>query len=324
MILRLSSLSIDGDNKSSELHEQLNHKESETELTANQELTMTTSARTQNRIVTESAKVSNIIVTAAAGFPLIKTFRGKEGEDVECFLKNVSRYIELKVSNGMYKSDMEQHMDHITLIYSHYTCRVQEYIETMDGEWEVNPMVVQDGLNCPYWRMRDTGIEDDVNPMDGPHQKPTKTFRHYIQRMQKLVGLCKGRDKMYESLTCRFCQVIHDGVNQKMLILVPGTLEQKGKICFATYMAYTQGLAGTEEEPEYGRRRSTYFDNDGYEDSDDLLDSDSDSSDDERDHRWRKGKDQKHWKSLRKLKERRNEKASEKLMDLQKMWEEKA
>ena len=69
---------------------------------------MATAAGTQNGIVTEAAKIPNVIVTAAAGYPLIKTFRGKEGEDVERFLKNVSRYNELKVSTGMYKSDMER------------------------------------------------------------------------------------------------------------------------------------------------------------------------------------------------------------------------
>jgi len=106
-------------------------------------------------------------VTATAGYPLIKTFKGKEAEDIECFLKNVSRYIELQVSNGMYKSDMEQHMGHDTLIYSHCVCRVQEYIDAMDGKWEVNPTVVQDGLNCRFWKMRDTGVEGNVNPMDG-------------------------------------------------------------------------------------------------------------------------------------------------------------
>ena len=109
---------------------------------------MATAAGTQNGIVTEAVKIPNVIVMAAAGYPLIKTFRGKEEEDVERFLKNVSRYIELKVSNGMYKSDMEQHMDHVTLIYSHYARRVQEYLDTMDSKWEVNPTVVQDGLNC--------------------------------------------------------------------------------------------------------------------------------------------------------------------------------
>ena len=148
MITGLRSLSIDGDNGSSELQEQPNHEESETEPTANQEPTMATAAGTQNGIVTEAVKIPNVIVMAAAGYPLIKTFRGKEEEDVERFLKNVSRYIELKVSNGMYKSDMEQHMDHVTLIYSHYARRVQEYLDTMDSKWEVNPTVVQDGLNC--------------------------------------------------------------------------------------------------------------------------------------------------------------------------------
>jgi len=90
---------------------------------------------------------------------------------------------------------------------------------------------------------------------------------------------------------------------------------------FERCIAYAQGLAGTEEEPAYGRRRSAYFNND---DSDDSDDSDSDSSDDERDRRRRKSKDRKHRKSLRKRKERRNEKASEKLSDLHKLREEEA
>jgi len=193
VITGLRSLSIDGDNGSSELQDLPNNEESATELTANQDLTanqeptvnqepiMATAAGTQNGIVTEAAKILNVIVTAAARYPLINTFRGKEAEDVERFLKNVSRYIELKVSNGMYKSDIEQHMDHVTLIYSHCAPRVQEYIDTMDGKWEVNPTVVQDGLNCQYQRIRDTGVEDDVNPMDGLRQKPNETFRRYIQ-----------------------------------------------------------------------------------------------------------------------------------------------
>jgi len=268
--------------------------------TTNQELTMATAAGTQNGIVTEAAKIPNVIVTAAEGYLVIKTFRGKEGEDVERFLKNVSRYIELKVSNGMYKSDMEQHMDYNTLIYSHYACRVQEYIVTMDGEWEVNSTVVEDGLNCRYRRMRDTGVEDDVNPMDGLRQKPNKTLRRYIQWTQKLAGLCKGRNDMYESLTSTFCREIRDGVNRKKLISVPGVREQKGKIRFEMCMAYAQGLAGTEEEPVYGRQRSACFDNDDSDDRDDSSDSDSDSSDDEWDRRRRKSNNRKHWKSLQK------------------------
>jgi len=54
---------------------------------------MATAAGTQNGIVMEAAEVPNLIMTAAAGYPLIKTFRGKEWEDVERFLKNVARYI---------------------------------------------------------------------------------------------------------------------------------------------------------------------------------------------------------------------------------------
>jgi len=106
---------------------------------------MATAAGTQNGIVIEAAKILNVIMTATAGYLLIKTFRGKEGEDVERFLKNVSRYIKLKVSNGMYKSDMKQHMHHLTLIYFHCMRRVQEYIDTMDGEWEVNTTVFKTG-----------------------------------------------------------------------------------------------------------------------------------------------------------------------------------
>jgi len=246
----LRSLSIDGDNGSSELQEQPNHEESETKPTGNQdptttqsptenqEPTMATAAGTQNRIVTEAMKIPNVIVMAAAGYQLIKTLGGKEGEDVEGFLKNVSRYIELKVSNGMYKSDMKQHMDHVTLIYSRCACRVQEYIDTMDDEWEVNPTVVRDGLNCRYQRMRDTGVEDDVNPMDSLRQKPNETFRGYIQRTQNLAGLCKGRDDLYKGLTSRFCPGIRDGVNGKTLISVPAVQEQKGKIRCETCMAY--------------------------------------------------------------------------------------
>ena len=159
---------------------------------------------------------------------------------------------------------------------------------------------VQDGLNCRYRRMRDTGVEDDVNPMDGLRQKPNETFRRYIQWTQKLAGLCKGRDNLYESLTFRFCRGIHDGVNRKTLISVSGVREQKGKIHFETCMAYAQGLARTEKEPAYGRQRSAYFDNDDSDDSQDSSDSDSDSSDNERDHHRRKSKDRKHRKSLRK------------------------
>ena len=77
---------------------------------------------------------------------------------------------------------MEQHMNHDTLINSHCARRVQKYIDTMDGEWEVNHTVVQDWPNCWYRRMRDTGSEDDVNPMDGLQQKPNETLRHFIQQ----------------------------------------------------------------------------------------------------------------------------------------------
>ena len=280
-----------------------------------QDAEMSTAGTSHNGIITEAVKVPNVIVTAATGYPLIKTFRGKEGEDVERFLRNVSRYIELKVLNGMYKSDMEQHLDHVTLIYSHCARRVQEYIDTMDGEWEVNPTVVQEGLTCRYRRMKDTGVFD-----------ARIFFRRYIQRTQRLSGLCKGCEDLYESLTSRFCRGIRDGVNRKTLISVPGVREQKGKIRFETCMAYAQGLAGTEEEPQSGRRRSAYFDGDDSDDyySDDSDDSDSDSSDDERDCRRRKGKDRKYRKSLRKQKERRSDKASEKLAELQKMREEEA
>jgi len=64
---------------------------------------MATVLGTRNGIVIEDGKIPNVIVMASAEYPLIMTFRGKEGEDVERFLKNVSRYIELKVSNGMQK-----------------------------------------------------------------------------------------------------------------------------------------------------------------------------------------------------------------------------
>ena len=353
MLVGLRSLSLDEDEELSELPEQFDHEESEEESTPSQESaqnqestraaesqvpTMSTATTgPQNGVGTEAARVPNDIVMAATSYPLIKTFRGKEGEDVERFLKNVSRYIELKVLNGMYMSDMEQRMDHVTLIYSHCAHRVQEYIDTMDGEWEVNPTVVQEGLLCRYRRMRDTGVEDDVNPMDGLRQKPNETFRRYIQRTQKLAGLCKGRDNLYESLTSRFCRRIRDGVNRKTLISVPGIREQKGKIRFETCMAYAHGLAGTEEEPGSGRRWSAYFDSDDSDDSSDSdsddssdsdlddssdSDSDSDSCDDERDRRRRKGKDRKYRKSLRKRKERRNDKASEKLAELQRVREE--
>jgi len=70
--------------------------------------------------------------------------------------------------------------------------------------------------------MRDTGVEDDVNPMDGLRQKPNEIFQRYIQQTQKLAGLCKGRNDLYESLTSRFCREIRDGVNRKTLISVPG------------------------------------------------------------------------------------------------------
>jgi len=174
VITGLRSLSIGRDNRSSQLQEQPNHEKSEKEPTANQELTTATAAGTQNGIVLEAAKVVKVIMTAAAGYPWIKTFRGKEGEDVDRFLKNVPRYIKLKVSNGMYKSDMEQHMDHVTLIYSHYACRVQEYIDTMDGKWEVNPTVVQDGLNCCYRRIGDTGVKDNVNLWTASYRNRTR------------------------------------------------------------------------------------------------------------------------------------------------------
>jgi len=274
-------------------------------------------------IVADAVKVPNVIVTAAMGYPLIKTFRGKEGEDVERFLRNVTRYIELKALNGMYKSDVEQNLDHVTLIYSHCAPRVQEYIDTMDGDWEVNPTAVQEGMLCRYRRMGDTGVEDEVNPMDNLRQRPNETFRRYIQRTQRLAGLCKGREDLYESLTLRFCRGIRDGMNRKTLISVPGVREQTGKLRFETCMAYAHGLAGTEEEPQYGRRRSVYFDDDDSDDySDASEDSDSDSSDDERDRRRRKGKDWKYRKSVRKQKERRSDKASEKLAELQRMKEE--
>ena len=66
----------------------------------------------------------------------------------------------------------------------------------MDREWEVNPTVVREGLICRYRRMRDTGVEDDVSPMEGLRQKPNETFRRYIQRTQRLAGLCKGQDDL--------------------------------------------------------------------------------------------------------------------------------
>jgi len=107
VITGLRSLSIDGDNGLSKLQEQPNHEESETEPimnhdptatqdsaatqepTANQKPTMATVLGTQNGIVIEDGKIPNVIVMASAEYPLIMTFRGKEGEDVERFLKNV-------------------------------------------------------------------------------------------------------------------------------------------------------------------------------------------------------------------------------------------
>jgi hypothetical protein len=48
-------------------------------------------------------------------------------------------------------------MDHIATIYTHCGSRVQEFIDGLDGDWDVQPDQVQDRLLGQYRMLKNTG-----------------------------------------------------------------------------------------------------------------------------------------------------------------------
>jgi hypothetical protein len=75
--------------------------------------------------------------TSLSNYQLIQKFKGKTGEDDDRFLKNVLRYIDQNVLNGKYNSEMEQNMDHVSVVHTHCRSRVREFLKswTAIGKW---------------------------------------------------------------------------------------------------------------------------------------------------------------------------------------------
>jgi len=127
---------------------------------------------------------------------MVKKFRGTSGEDVERFLTNVRRGIDRKTQNGHYKSDEEKDEDYVTEIYNNCGARVQEFLDGLEGEWEVDPDRVGDRLIGCYRTLKNTGWDLGSGKIDSLHQRLHETLGHYIKRALKMTGLCYGKDEL--------------------------------------------------------------------------------------------------------------------------------
>ena len=98
-------------------------------------------ARSQHHYYYRSRSKNNVI---------IDKLRGKTGEDVERFLRAVQRSIDKNLETGRYNSEEEQNTDHVALINRHCGSRVREYIRSLKGNWEEEPLRVKEALICRY------------------------------------------------------------------------------------------------------------------------------------------------------------------------------
>jgi hypothetical protein len=259
---------------------------------------------TPNAEANGTARVPDATTSPSLSYlQLGKIFKGKSGEDVERFLKNVKKCVDQRGREGKYSTELAQNEDHVALIYAHCGSRVQEFIDGLDDDWEVNPDRVRDRLVGRYRTLRNTGLEIGRSKIDGLRQKPGEDIEHYIKKARKISGFCNGRDDMYDQLTSRFCRGIRVEPHRVSLATAVAGIQDQGRIKFEACMAYAQGML-LAEPAEDG------LDSDTDDDSDtDSDDSDTDSSDDDRDRRRKKKKrkEKKQKKERRKCKEKLKE-----------------
>ena len=240
---------------------------------------------------------------------MVKKFRGTSGEDVERFLRNVRRGIDRKTQNGHYKSDEEKDEDYVTEIYNNCGVRVQEFLDGLEGEWEVDPDRVCDRLIGRYRTLKTTGWDLGSGKIDSLHQRLHETLGHYIRRALKMTDLCYGKDELYDQLTARFCRGLRGESHKLSLITAMSGLQgQQGRVRFEACIAIAQGMVFAT-----GSRKSNARDSESESSDSDTLSEDSDESSDEDHDRRKKTKPR---KKNRKEQKKRRERSHEYGRDL--------
>jgi len=78
--------------------------------------------------------------TSSKDSVIIEKFRGKRGDDVERFLRAVQRRMNRNLEANKYYTEEEQNTDHVALIHRDCSSRVREYIRSLKGNWEEEPL----------------------------------------------------------------------------------------------------------------------------------------------------------------------------------------
>jgi len=177
---------------------------------------------------------------------IIDKFRGKAGEDVDRFLRAVQRRMNRNLETGKYYSEEEQNTDHVALIHRHCGSRVREYIRSLKGNWEEEPVRVTEALTCRYRIFGESAISNGRDKIASLHQRVDEPLERYIRRAQKLTVACEGRDEMHEELTSRFCRGLREKGHRNSLAAMADIWAQIGRTRFETCISNAHRIARSD------------------------------------------------------------------------------